>query len=222
MVEHQHPLNPNRYTIRELPVREWTEHYKKFLTHLEDSNQIKTFYEDHTETTVCFVVDALGPIADPISFFRLTKNHTTSLNSIVRCDNHLEVRSFASVREIFLTYFAFRLRMYELRRQHQVQMCKLDIPLKATKVRFIQLILEGTLRLGQKRSIMKEEMTRLDLSEIYHSTLLDMSVSSFTTERMEVLQQELQASQDRLVLFQKIKPEELWLQDLQELESSWT
>ncbi len=209
---------PNQYIITELPVREWRDRYKTFLVRLEQDNQIKSFHEDHTETTIRFVVETLAPIENPIEFFRLSKNHSTALNTIVRCDDHLEIQSFASIKDIFMAFFRFRLHVYEQRRQHHVQMFQEEIPLKASKVAFIRLILEGRLRLGQKRALMKQAMTELQLPEAYHTPLLDMSVSSFTEERMESLRQELVATEERLAFFQKVKPEELWLQDLAELE----
>lgn len=206
------------YHITELPVRVWSTPYKNFLENLEQTNQIKSFSDYGTETTIHFVVQTLAPLENPVKFFRLAKNHKTALNSTALVKDRLEICSFASVRDMFITYFDFRLSVYEKRRQHLIKEYEADIPFKACKVQFIQAILQGRLRLGQKRSVMKQAMTQLQLPEEYHTRLLDLSVSTFTEERMEVIQQELAEVQQRLAYYQKIKPEELWLQDLAELE----
>jgi len=214
-------LSNNKWAITELPVGGWRNNYKLFLSKLIDDGQIKEFHEQHRGEDICFEVECLAEVKEPLVFFKLRKSYSSQLNLFVadgKCQETLKIVSFASIEDIFEYWYQYRLRLYEVRRQHILANLKSSVPFFHTKVAFIQIMLRNQLPLGQKKQVLCDRLTELGIDSQYHDSLLRMSIHTFSEEKIQAIHQELIDIQKQVEYYETVLPTMLWLNDLLELE----
>jgi DNA topoisomerase-2 len=257
--------------ITELPLGTWTQSYKEMLEGMltggtsssssstaEDGGSapashtkntppfIKDFREYHTDTTVKFVV-TLSPAnlaaAEAEGVEKKFKLSTTvSLNNIVCFDALGRIRKYTSPVEILLDFYPLRLAFYQKRKAHLVDALSEDWNRLENKVRFIEEIASGALKIQNKRKadLVKElaareyksfdsRESREEFSEVTeepkslkaYDYLLNMPISSLTAERAAQMRSERDAKEAALSDLLARSPKDLWRADLQEFLTVW-
>lgn len=255
--------------ITELPIGTWTQTYKEMLegmlngttggsttTTAEDGSTqttttknippfIKDFREYHTDTTVKFVI-TLSPAnmaaaeAEGIEKkFKLTT--TIGLNNLVCFDSLGRIRKYTSPLEILLDFFPLRLAFYQRRKAHLVDALTEEWNRLENKVRFIEEIASGALKIQNKRKadLVKELASRDYRSFSNNNTaeseesadepaslkaydyLLNMPISSLTLERAAQLRSERDQKEAALSALLARSPKDLWKADLEEFRAAW-
>ena len=208
---------------------------------------IKDFREYHTDTTVKFVI-TLSPAnmaaAEAEGIEKKFKLSTTiSLNNLVCFDALGRIRKYSSPVEILLDFYPLRLAYYQKRKAHLVDALTEDWNRLENKVRFIEEIASGALKVQNKRKadLVKELAAReyksfdnRDAPEEYadaaadepksmkaYDYLLNMPISSLTAERAAQLRSERDAKEAALSELLARSPKDLWRADLQEFLNAW-
>lgn len=215
----------SQWKITELPVGRWRDDYKKKLSEMCDKGQVQSFFEHHRNEDVCFEVrlteagvTALTETKDPAEYFKLKKSFSSQLNLLVLdSTSGTRIRTFATIREVFDHWYDYRLALYEKRRLRVMQDLNNQIPFLQSKVDFIRVMLESKIPLGQKKKIMCEKLEELMIPVEFHDSLLAMRVNSFSEERIEDIQRDLEKCQEQIRFYEKTTPQELWEKDLDDL-----
>jgi DNA topoisomerase-2 len=222
-------ISKYRWNITELPIGEWRDNYKMFLSKMIEKGDIKEFHEQHREENVCFEVECKDEVKDPVTFFKLKNKYSSQLNLfiydgggheglVVEEECKLRITSFQSIEEIFNYWYNYRLKMYEVRRQHILKMLRNSIPFLEAKVSFIKIMLGNKLPLGQKKQVLYDTLTGFGIPKEFHDNLLHMSVNTFSEEKIALISKELSECREQIQYYEKVLPTTLWLNDLLELE----
>ena len=139
--------------ITELPVGKWTQDYKKFLTELmmpeKKAPMIADFKENHTDTTVHFTVilneeqaKALE-VQDIYKFFKLETTITTTNFYLFDKDGH--IHHYDSAQDIMEMFYAFRLPLYQKRKDLLVASLERETRRLRNMTRFVLAVVGGEL-----------------------------------------------------------------------------
>lgn len=215
---------------------------------------IKDFREYHTDTTVKFVV-TLSPAnmaaAEAEGIEKKFKLSTTiSLNNLVCFDALGRIRKYTSPVEILLDFFPLRLSFYQRRKAHLVDTLTEEWNRLENKVRFIEEIGSGVLKIQNKRKPeLVKELTERGYKSFGDSTaaatatgaeespdnadseepkslkafdyLLNMPIGSLTAERATQLRAERDSKEAALSDLLARTPKDLWRADLKEFRAAW-
>jgi DNA topoisomerase-2 len=208
------------WKITELPLGKWRDNFKAYLTKMMSKGLIEDFHEQHRNEDVCFEVEGTGEVKDPMDFFSLRSSFSSQLNLLVLEGNTVRIRSFESIEEIFNHWYTYRLRLFETRRIRMLGAFREQIPFLQSKVDFIRIMLARQVPLGQKKKVMCEALHGLNVPRKFHDQLLQMSVSSFTEEKIQSIQADLESCRKSIEFYQTTTGKDLWNHDLDMLQAA--
>ena len=140
--------------INELPVQVWTADYKLLLEEMLDRQEIRSYREYHTDTSVGFVVQlqSAEQLAEWQSapgglYKRLRLVSSLSTSNMVLFDQHGRLRRYDSVAAIMDDFCAVRLDGYKRRKVEQVRRCRSELSRISSKCRFILAVVSEQLRI---------------------------------------------------------------------------
>lgn len=233
--------------VTELPVGTWTEDFKVLLEKLlEVKGAALKAYDSHydsdrvdfrlhftsKETLDEYVAPLEAAGSQPLFRNRLEKElklaSTKQLltSNMVLFNSKGQVKKYADVRSIIRDYAAVRLEYYALRKQHLLQSLAADIGVLSARVRFIQEIISGDLRVngvarGEVQAQLQERGYPRDPRDGAYDYLLRMPLYSLTAERKAELERELDALQSVFATTQQTAEPDMWLAELTELERAY-
>lgn len=151
--------NDNEVDITELPVRMWTQDFKERLEEIIKAEKIPSWIKDYkdynTHSDVHFTVQmeekhmkhALEEGLE--EKFKLSKTMATS--NLVAFDPEGRITKYASVEAILEEFYAYRLRFYQLRKDHMLEEMNKDLKKLSNQARFIQMIIDNKLVISKKK-----------------------------------------------------------------------
>lgn len=140
-------VGTTKLEITELPVRVWTEDYKKFLYKLVLDGSIKEVKEGHSTDDILFTVTATNQQIDDqekqglVDFYRLKSN--ISLTNMHAFDQHSVIHKYHSPEEIIDAHYPVRYEAYRRRKQSLEHLLLIEEVRSRSKSNFIQDILNG-------------------------------------------------------------------------------
>ncbi|KAK5069899.1 DNA topoisomerase 2 [Lithohypha guttulata] len=156
--------------ITELPVRMWTQDFKERLEEIIKAEKVPSWIKDYkdynTHADVHFDVtldekhmeQALKEGLE--EKFKLSKTMATS--NLVAFDPEGRITKYASVDAIMEEFYAYRLRFYQLRKDHMLEDMNKDLKKLSNQARFIKLIIENKLVISRKKkSVLIAELKKL-------------------------------------------------------------
>jgi DNA topoisomerase-2 len=206
-------MEGNTVHITEIPIGISISKYDKFLDKLREDKKIDEKYNNSKPNEPYFRL--MGYKGTPnISDLRLSKTISTS-NMIILNENDVPKR-YRRVNDILDEFYEKRLVIYEKRKQHLLAEEMKIIPELQEKVRFITDVVDGGITIFRKS---KADIIR-QLEEKNYNTDIFKSVSleGCTYEKIESLKAKLQARLDKYRMLLNLKPEEMWIKDLEEFE----
>ena len=229
-------IDKTSVSIAELPVGTWTDDYKAYLEkEIENPKKIIKEYTDmSTDKTVSFTVKfhtgALEKLeatstADPNvnaieKYLRISSSHSTS--NMYLFDAEEKLKKYGCVEDIVKDYYGTRLKMYQQRIAYIVDVLQNDLVLLSNKAKYITENLEGTIDLRRKK---KKEIIDLLIAKGYdmidndveYKYLVKMPMDSVSEENVEKIINQKGEKEAELSKYQKMKPTDLWNQELDEL-----
>ena len=211
---------------------------------------IKDYREYHTDTTVKFVVSFSAnnmAAAEAEGIDKKFKLSTTlSLGNLVCFDSLGRIRRYTSPMEILLDFYPHRLAFYQRRKAHLVNQLTQEWHKLEMKVKFIEEIASGQLRVQNKKkaALIEElngrgyktftedsaseaaEITPEESSESTNVTkefdyLLNMQISTLTLERATALRAARNEKEASLQALLALTPKNLWRSDLREFREKY-
>lgn len=226
----------NSIIITELPIGTWTDDYKAFLEkEIESPKKIVKEYTDmSTDKKVSFTVKFHPGALDKLcgiqideningleKHMKLTSSHSTSNMYLFDADETL--KKYHHVEDIVKAYYAKRVAMYRERILYIIAVLQKEMTLLSNKAKYITENLEGTIDLRRKK---KQEILDMLIAKGYAMVnddvefkyLIKMPMDCVSEENVEKLMKQKGEKELELKRYQKMKPTQLWLSELNELE----
>ena len=226
----------NTIIVSELPIGTWTTDYKEYLEKEMDSSNkyIKDINDMSTDKNVCFTIKFNSGIIDKLESVVIDKN-TNGLEKMLglttpysTSNMHLYdandiLKKYKSVEDIIKDYYATRLKLYGDRIIHIMAILNSELFILSNKARYITENLEGTIDLRHKK---KQEITDILVSKKYDMDndddfkyLIKMPMDSVSVENVSKILNQKKLKEIELTKYTNMKPETLWLDELNSLES---
>lgn len=215
-------VNENTIRIFELPIRKSTDSYKEMLEDMVQKNNILEFTSHHSDSIVEFRVTVRNAyekdINEWLKYFKLYSS--ISMSNMVLFNYRNKLQRYNNVLEILEEFIKVRMKMYEKRRTHMIQVLERIVVTLNNKVRFINYVVSGRLVINNKsKENILNELVELkfenDGEEFDY--LLSMKLWSFTKEKIKVLEKELEDKMNELQELEKTSGKELWIKELKVL-----
>jgi DNA topoisomerase-2 len=222
------------YTVTELPIGLWSNTFKiKHVAPLMETqiikNQkgkalkqepiVKSITElDHDDEQIRFYIDATTRIPNPTKTFKLSRKHTHLLNCVEWDEKKGPVvLHFDSIKDIFDHFFNKRLMVYQKRKQYMTKYLASIIPQLQQKRQFVEDMVHGKIPIGTPTQNIKQYMKQCGYNPQYVDNFLAMSIVSCTKEKIDILEKEIDKVQQQHQFYVNIQPEQMWIQDLQNI-----
>lgn len=236
---------PDTIEITELPVGKWTMAYTKMLEEMADGGvdktgkkiapTIKDFVSLCTEVSVHFSVtfpkgrlDELlqEPAKDGIdSIEKLMKLTTTIKTSNIHMfDETGKLKKYENVDDIVLDYYHVRIATYQKRKDYLVADMQERMRVLSNKARYIEYTLVDKIDLRRKTAETVNAMLDqhgFDRVDGDYKYLVKMPMDSVTNENVDKLRKECENTKHELALLMGTTLEQMWLNELQLLETEY-
>ncbi|PWA59840.1 DNA topoisomerase 2 [Artemisia annua] len=228
-------------TITELPVGKWTFDYEQSLVEASlDEKDIKDYTARHGDTNnVRFEItmtkdQMIKSIEEGLNKFKLTTTlSTANMHLMLFKENQLV--KYNTPEQILQDFFRVRLKLYGQRRIFRIRELERALKILENKVNFILQVCTGKIlmfplkrhfercdELKKKgfqslQSIEGREVTKEEELRIGYNYLLSIPVESYSDEKMEELNKEVDEKNFELSELETSSPKDLWLKDLDHL-----
>jgi DNA topoisomerase-2 len=236
-------INDSTIHIKELPVGKWTEDYIEFLEKAtiergknDDKQFVKSYQDNSTESIVDITIKCDEDFLDKwrdrtkdgvnelLSKLKLTT--TLSTSNIHTFDENCKIRKWSSITELVDHWYDIRKTIYVKRHQNLLDILRKELEIISWKVKFILEIIENKLEIRNKK---KADITKLlegkgypKLSNDNYDYLLTMDLYKLTYEEVEELKKKRDNKQSEYDILVNKKSTDLWLQDLDGFDKSYT
>jgi DNA topoisomerase-2 len=158
-------LNDTTLHISELPIRKWTQDYKQFLEAMTIAEkagtpELKTFNENHTDTTVSFTLTADKENIDAWEKFPKGGLHAKFklIGSLSTSNMHLfdtedSIIKYAEPEDILKEFFELRMEFYGKRKDLLLQKLRREQKMLSNKARFVEEVCSGDLVVSNRKKI---------------------------------------------------------------------
>lgn len=213
-------VSGNKIEITEIPLETSGESYKEFLHSLVLSGRLQDVVEKNTEV-ISFVITVLDNkiLEDPVKELKLQKTILTSNMHLF--DKNGLIKKYNNVYEIINEWMTSRFPWYAIRKRHLISELSGQLDVVSSKYRFLQMIMKDELVVyRRKRDDVIADLQKNGFKMVSDSYdyLLKMPVTSFTEEMLEKLQKEIDDVSGRLEDVKKTSVEQMWLNDLDDVE----
>tara|TARA_A100001015_G_scaffold312707_1_gene418424 strand:- start:28 stop:3438 length:3411 start_codon:yes stop_codon:yes gene_type:complete len=226
----------NKIRVTELPIGFWTDDFKQYIENLMDNKKGKPFIKDYNDMSTDIKVDIEIVFHEPIDESLETGNIINKLEKSIKLyssfstnNMHLfnqeeKLRKYENEQSIIEAYFPVRLEYYEKRKSHMLKILQKELFILSNKVRFINENLKGSLDLRNKKKqviieTLQEKKYDIIEDDIEYKYLLKMSMDSVSKENVDKLLNDKKEKQNQFDLLNKTSVQNLWLNELEELEN---
>ena len=200
-----------RNRVTELPPGKWIQDYKEYLESLVEQGKISSFENHSTENEPNFVIES-----DQAWDAKLTTTIHTSNMYLMTSSG---IRKFQSPEEILVEYAKIRMGHYKLRKKHIVKTLTEELERLATRMKFIQLVIDGRIEIFRKtRAHIEEQMKRHEIKQVYWDECLSTKTYSYTLEEIEKLKKHIERTQSELTEIQSLTIANMWKNDILALD----
>lgn len=236
-------LDDQTVEITELPIGTWTEDYKDFLETMITNglNNLKYIENHYTSKNVRFVLHFSTSVKTKIegkfdTLFKLASSKNLSINNIHLFSNEGAIQRYESTSEIIKEWAETRILKYFERKMYQIKIMEKDAKILSNKMRFILDVIAGKIQIMNKKLVdivarlVELKYPPIDTDEEgdddskkvqQYNYLLKLPISQLTYDRKVILEKELKALEDKLKTLKDTNIEDLWLNELGDLEKAW-
>ena len=239
-------IEDDKVIITELPIGQWTHDFKDFLekTIQMDDSWILDYENHSTDEKVKFVVkvndetlfDNTYKVKDVIEEkFKLTTPKSTTNIHLYTKDG--AIKKYDTIYQVIDDHYYVRLNMYQKRKDYQLEKLTKEIQLFETKMRFIESVIDEKIQVYKKskQSIIDalksfefpfyEDNCIVDYEDkeitSEYNYLLNLSVYSFTLEKVEELKESILKNRNDLDELEKKDIKDIWREELDHFEKEY-
>ena len=243
-------IKGNKLIITELPVGESTYGFKEFLEGLlcpEEPKKVAAtkgkpvkkapakskeqipflgYTENNTDTKVYFELEFesgyLEKAKDIDKLLHLYKKY--SITNMHLFDASGTIKKYNSPVEIMEEYYVVRLKLYEKRKEHELDILRNQLKMISNKVRFIMMIVDKKLIVNnKKRSELEAELDKHKFAKFdsTYNYLLGMPIYNLTVEKIDELKKQEEDKKHQYEELEKLTIETMWVNELNKLEKEY-
>ena len=171
------------------------------------------------------------------TYFKLTSK--ISLTNLHLYTNHGAIKKYSTIYQIMDEYFSVRYEMYEKRKDYQLDELSKGIQLLEAKMRFINYVIDDKIKVYKcpkdtiieslrsyefpfyENGCIREYEESKKIKQEYNY-LLNLSVYSFTLEKVDELMKEIEDNKQEYQELQETEIKDLWSQELDEFEKMYS
>ena len=230
-------IKGNKLIITELPIGEWTSDYKEFLEKMlqdergkkdKKDNSFKGYIDNNTDTKVYFELEFDDGYLEELDSIKIEKmfhlNKRFSLGNMHLYNYNGTITRYETIYDIINEFYDVRLDLYQKRKDNKLENLEYQLKLISWKVKFILMIINKKLEINnKKKSEIEEKLIELKFIKIEDSYnyLLSMPIYNLTQEKIEELKKQEKEKQTEYDTLVKMKPQDLWLTDLDNFENAY-
>lgn len=228
-------ISGTKVEVTELPIQVWTEDFKNHLDGYIDKHpkMLKDYESHYTETSVKFILqfqnssvldDLLKETDGTNKFekdFKMSSTRAVNTNNMHLFDKNGIITKYANVSEILKEFYDVRLEYYVKRKEHKLNQYEKELLNLDSRIKFIMSIIDGKLKVanGKKEDILNFlEKNKFPKMNDKYDYLINMPVYNLTYEKKEELLKEFNNKDSQYEMYKKKTIENLWMDDLSELE----
>ena len=216
-------INSSTVKITELPPSMTYEKYEEILDKLVENKDIVSYEDnckDNIDYTIKFTRVGLEILSDDKLFnlLKLVESETENFNTL---DEYGKLKIFESVDDIIQYFVDFRLKYYQVRKDHQLDKMQHELKVLGNRGKFIKAILDGKIVVNNKSKdeiVSQIESIAIEMIDGSYDYLLRMPIYSLTKEMFEKLKEDFSNKKDVLEKLKLVDPKDMYLEDLSELK----
>lgn len=204
----------NKYRITSLPIGMWIDTMKDILDELVASKVIKSVKNYSTPDQVQFDIVAM---TSSLTLKDVKLVSTLSTTNLVLFDSRNRLRKYDTVDDIMTEYCETRFGYYTARKKHRLRELKEEYKVTKSKWTFLGMVMDG------KLDLFRQDERTLDrlcsdaglyrVKETY-DYLLNMSVRSFTKQRLDTLGGDLEKLKVEIQRLKEQSEKRMWLTEI--------
>jgi DNA topoisomerase-2 len=226
-------VNEYCYDIKELPIWTWNDKYYEYLDELmedkkDDKGKVtrKALIKDWSKNRNDKNVDIRIFFRKDVEIqdvYKILKMETyIPMSNLHLFDQNKKIKKYADQYEIIDDFYTIRMEYYTKRKNYQLDELKKDIRIHQNRMKFLKLVIDGDIVINKRTRDLVEinlEKHKLERFEESYGYLLNMSIMSFTKDRLQELKDEYDKLKEKLKKLETTSESSIWLSELQELKS---
>lgn len=219
-------VNTTTIKITELPPSITYEKYEEYLDKLVDDKVIVSYDDnckDNIDYTLKFTRSDLEKL-DDTQLIKLLKLEETSTEIFSTLDENGKLKIFENTIDIIKYFVDFRLKYYDIRKQHLLDKLNRELKLLSNKGKFIKAIIDKKITINNipKTKIIESiENLKLDKIDNSYDYLLRLPIYSLTKELYEKLKEDYKNKKEEIAIIKATDPKDMYLTDLTELKKKY-
>jgi len=211
--------------VTELPIGLWTNKFKEFCEDLVCDKKVKSMKNYSSTRDVSFILSELTDgFSCNIENMKLQTYVYTS-NMVLFTEKN-QLRKYDNVDQIIDNFCKVRLDYYVKRKKYQVNNLENEIRHLGNKERFIQEVIDKEILIMNEKEediieVLKERGYDEEPESGGYDYLLRLQVRTFTSDKVKQLKNDITSSKTKLDILTQTKPEQMWLNELNELETHY-
>ena len=212
-------IKKNKLEITELPIGTWNEDYIIYLEKLIEQGKIKDYKDMSTDKIVNITIILNNENDDIEDILKLSTY--LSINNMNLFNEKEQLTHFSEIHEICDYFINCRLRYYNTRKLHLINILEKQTEILKNKFTYISELLKGTIDLRKKTIIVIQELLeskeyiKVDNSYNY---LIKMTMDSVCEENVTSLKKEYDDKLKELEIIKNTTIQQMWIKELTHLE----
>lgn len=219
-------INLSTVKITELPPSMTYERYEELLDKLVENKDIVTYDDnckDNIDYTLKFTRNTLESFDDEklIKLLKLEESETENFNTL---DETGKLKIFESAEDIIKYFVDFRIKYYQLRKDHQLAKLQQELKILGNRGKFIKSILDGKIIVNNKSKveiISQIESHTIEMIDNSYDYLLRMPIYSLTKEVFEKLKEDFTSNKEEIERLKLTDTKDMYIDDLAELKKKF-
>ena len=229
-------INDITYEIKELPLWSWNDKYYEFLDDLSSDKKdqygklirkslIKNWNKnsDDKEISIKIFFNKDAPIEFLNDIYKNLKLESyISFSNMHLFDQNKKIKKYNDQYEIIDDFMKIRLEYYTKRKNYLLEEFKRDIRIIQNRMKFLKLVIDGDIVVYKKTKDVVEasiEKCKLEKVDDSYGYLLNMSIMSFTMDKIHDLKDEYDKMKEKMKKLEQTPETSIWLSELQELKT---
>ena len=227
--------------VKELPISLWIDKFKDYVEELIELKEIKSYKNYSTDVVIHFELEE-GKEGIECSLDNLKLTSTISTNNMVLFNEKGEIKKYEEVSDILEEFCTVRYGYYVKRKEYIIKDLEYQLLILTNKMKFLRDVMSGSLVVQEiDEDVLSKEMEKRGYFSVFsvsedsmvessiiedtklsnYRYLLSMNIRSFTKQKLDILQKEIDKLQVILDKIRMTTPSDMWLSDLQEFEKEY-
>jgi DNA topoisomerase-2 len=219
--------NANVIRISELPIGMWNNKYFEKLDKLVEDKVIKDYVKNCTDTIIDIKLiltreNMQELYKDNNIHKKLSLETYLPITNMHLFDSECKIKKYVDQYDIIDDFMKIRLEYYKRRKEYLLDEFRKDIAIIQNRMKFLKLVIDGTLVINKRsREAVETDLNKfgIDKLEDSYGYLLNMSIMSFTKDRLQDLKEENIRLKEKYKELNETSEEKIWLKELVELKS---